>query len=477
MRTVLQVLSPAELDQLHERSLHVLATTGMRVDTALGRSILAEAGAQVDEATRMVRFPPALVEESLRRAPKHFSLGGRRPDWSVKMNEDQFTLLVDGGGTTVVDRHTGERRTGTFQDWREATTIIDSLDDVGLYWSMIDYEVDASTPAGVVAYLTDVFGTFSKHVQESYLDPALAPYVREVLEIVFGDRAALRRDHPFSYLITPTSPLIIEEHGTDTWLALRGFDMPVAVMPMPLMGATAPGSLISTVLLANCETLGTLCLVEAAEPGVPFIYAPVIATMDPRSGRYASAAVEHYVLSAAGTQMARHYGLPVEASGGGTDHFVPCIQSAYEKAVSILLSSLAWPDILVGPGQLAGATVLSLEQLVIDVELFRMARQAHRGVHTEPEMWLEEALASVGPGGNFLAHPATRANVRAGEWRMSDFGLHGTFDAWRAAGSPSTLDEARARVEEILAAHRPLPLPDDVARELAALRRRAEQAG
>jgi trimethylamine:corrinoid methyltransferase-like protein len=60
---------------------------------------------------------------------------------------------------------------------------------------------------------------------------------------------------------------------------------------------------------------------------------------------------------------------------------------------------------------------------------------------------------------------------------MSDFGLHGTFDAWRAAGSPSTLDEARARVEEILAAHRPLPLPDDVARELAALRRRAEQAG
>jgi len=288
MRTVLQVLSPAELDQLHERSLHVLATTGMRVDTALGRSILAEAGALVDEATRMVRFPPALVEESLRRAPKHFALGGRRPGWSVKMNEDQFTLLVDGGGTTVVDRHTGERRTGTFQDWREATTIIDSLDDVGLYWSMIDYEVDASTPAGVVAYLTDVFGTFSKHVQESYLDPALAPYVREVLEIVFGDRAALRRDHPFSYLITPTSPLIIEEHGTDTWLALRGFDMPVAVMPMPLMGATAPGSLISTVLLANCETLGTLCLVEAAEPGVPFIYAPVIATMDPRSASQVS---------------------------------------------------------------------------------------------------------------------------------------------------------------------------------------------
>ena len=56
---------------------------------------------------------------------------------------------------------------------------------------------------------------------------------------------------------------------------------------MPMMGATAPGSLLATTLLANCETLGVLCLVQAAEPGTPFIYAPIALTMDPRSGRYA----------------------------------------------------------------------------------------------------------------------------------------------------------------------------------------------
>ena len=83
MKTKLQVLSADERAQLHERTLHVLATAGMRVDTAQGRRILAEAGAQVDEATRIVRFPPALVEESLRLAPKQFSLGARRPGWSM----------------------------------------------------------------------------------------------------------------------------------------------------------------------------------------------------------------------------------------------------------------------------------------------------------------------------------------------------------------------------------------------------------
>ena len=147
--------------------------------------------------------------------------------------------------------------------------------------------------------------------------------------------------------------------------------MPVAVMPMPLMGATAPGSLVSTVLLANCETLGTLCLVQAADPGVPFIYAPVIATMDPRSGRYASGAVEHYVLSAAGTQMARHYGLPVRglAAAAPTTSCPASSRPTRRRQRSAVTSPGRTSSS--APAMLAGATVSQLEQLVMDVEVFR----------------------------------------------------------------------------------------------------------
>ena len=61
METTLQVLSEAERTQVHERTLGVLERVGMRCDTAEGRRVLADAGAQVDEATCIVRFPPALV--------------------------------------------------------------------------------------------------------------------------------------------------------------------------------------------------------------------------------------------------------------------------------------------------------------------------------------------------------------------------------------------------------------------------------
>ncbi len=79
MKATLQVLSSEECARVHEESLDVLEQTGVRVDTPVGRQILKEAGAQVDENTRIVRFPQNLIEQALGLAPKDFTLGARRP--------------------------------------------------------------------------------------------------------------------------------------------------------------------------------------------------------------------------------------------------------------------------------------------------------------------------------------------------------------------------------------------------------------
>jgi len=476
MQTRIQVLSDEEKTQIHERTLGVLARIGMRVDTAEGRRILAEAGAQVDETTHMAKFPAELVEESLRLSTKELTLGGRRPGWGHKLNAGEFTLLADGGATSVFDRRTGERRAATHDDWLDATRLHDALDDVGLYWCPTEYPADYERPGGFVRYYADVFGVFGKHVQDSYGTPELTPWLKEVLDIVFGGPEVVRELNPLSFLITPASPLTIEHDYTETWLSLRDYGVPVAIMPMPLQGATAPGSRLGTLLAANCEVLGTLSLVQAAAPGTPVIYSPVIATMDPRSGLYAAGAIEHAVLAVAGTEMARFYGLPAESSGFCTQHYEPDIQTAWEKANGGLLVTLSDPDILVGPGLLGGAMILNLEQIVFDVEVARLARQALTGIPVRDELWLDEILDKVGPCGSFLGERSTRVNARAGEWRLSDFGMHGSWDAWTAAGSPTTLDYARERVHEILATHVSLPYPDDVAAALAELQKRAEAA-
>jgi trimethylamine--corrinoid protein Co-methyltransferase len=473
MKTRLQVLSHNERAQVHERTLCILAHTGVRVDTARGRQYLREAGADVDENTSIVRFPRAMVEEALCLAPKQFSLGARRTGWELRMNGGDSTLCVDGEALFTIDPETGQRRLGTVDDWRRATRLIDALDEVGVYWHMIEESDRPDTTGDFVAYLRDLFATFSKHVQDPIADPARAPWLLEVLQVIFGDAETIRREHPVSFLLCPQSPLVIEGPYTDAYLALAGWDIPVAVMPMPLMGATAPPSLISTVVLGNCEVLAMLCLIQAAAPGTPFIYAPALAVMNPRSGGYGGGPIEHGLLGAAATEMARYYGLPAESSGLGSDAHVPGVQATCERAMNGLMPMLSWPDLLVGPGLLGGSMILSLEQMVIDAEIFRMARRAHAGIDTANGRWLTSTIERIGPAGHFMAEEATVEAIHGGEWYLSQLGVHDTFEDWEAAGRPRLIDEARERVDQILSTHEPLPFDEDVERELARIEKRA----
>jgi trimethylamine--corrinoid protein Co-methyltransferase len=475
MRTSLKVLSDDDRAAVHERSLAILENTGVRVDTAHGRQILRDAGADVNENTLVVHFPRSLVEEALRLAPRDFALGARRPGHDLQMNSGECTLLVDGEAVFALDRDTGERRPGTTADWLQATKLIDALDEIGVYWAMIERHDAGDSVGDYVTYLWKLFANFSKHVQDAFEHPDLAPWFLEVLQVVFGDQRSIRKTHPLSFLLCPQSPLVIEGTFTDAYLALLGWDIPVAVMPMPLMGATAPGSLISTVILGNCDVLAMLCLIQAAAPGTPFIYAPALATMDPRSGRYAAGAIENALLGSAAIEMARYYGLPVEGTGGGTDHYTPGIQAGYERAAGMMLPVLSWPDILVGPGLLGGSMVLSLEQLLIDVETFRYARRAAEGIATNDQKWLENVIESVGPGGHFIEERSTIAGIRGGEWCIPEIGLHDTYEHWVAAGKPSLLEEVREKVTHILSTHVPMPLDEAVERELDRIQAKARE--
>jgi trimethylamine--corrinoid protein Co-methyltransferase len=476
LETLLKVLAEDEKAQIHERTLKILSETGVQVNTEKGRKYLKDAGADVDKNTKIVRFPRSMVEEALKLAPKGFTLGARRPGWDLKMNSGDCALIPDGEGTSVIDRKSGEHRPSTFKDCLEATRLMDALDEVGVFWDMAVRGDQGDSIPETVRYWAHVFRNFSKHVQDSSPSAEYSPWLLEILQAVFGDKETIRKTHPFSFLVCPQSPLIIEEQHTDAYLELIGWDIPIAVMPMPLMGGTGPGSMISMGILGNCEVLAMLCLTQVADPGTPFICAPVSASMNPRTGLYSAGAIENGLLSSAGIEMAKYYGLPVEGSGGSTDAFAPGIQTSYERSLNFLMPMLSWPDLIVGAGLMGGSMVLSLEQLVIDAEVFRMAKQAHRGIPTHDEMWLDDVIQRVGPGGNFLGEKSTAVSMRSGEWLIPNLGVHKTRQAWEDDGKKDVLEEAREKVEDILATHKPLPLGDDVEKELEKIYKRAQQS-
>jgi trimethylamine--corrinoid protein Co-methyltransferase len=473
METDLRVLSDNEVTQVHERTLSILAATGVRVDTALGRKILKKAGADVNPSSHVVRFPRDLIEECLKQAPRKFTLGGRRPGWEFPMNENRCSLVADGGASFAMDNITGERREANYADWLEATHMIDSLDDVGVYWAMVDPGFFQKSSGDYVNYLRQMMTNFSKHLQDSTHTIEESRWMLEVLGTVFGGKENVRKLKPFSFLITPISPMVFEAEHTDAYLEMVDWGIPVAIMPMPMMGGTSPASLISTILLANCETLAMLCLVQAASAGTPVIYAASPAIMDPYTGRFTGSEVEHGLMGAAVTEMARSYGLPVETSTGSTGHYQPGVRASYERSLNWVMATLSWPDLLVGPGQLGGSMLLSLEQLLIDVEVFRRSSRLSSGIDTRVKEWLEVDLAAVGHGGNFLSRRSTRDSLRNGEVYMTDYDARDSYEAWSAAGKPSMMDELKPKVQEILKSHVSMPLAEEIECELGKIEQRA----
>ena len=390
------------------------------------------------------------------------------------MPADRPTLVVSGEAPFVLDRSTGEIRTAVHEDWVEGLHLTDALDEIGVYWAMVSEFLPGDTDdtlADEVEYMAAVQRGFTKHVQDSSSNPAAMAWQLEILDIIFGGRDEVARRHPYSFLLTPISPLVIEERGADACLALRGWDIPVAIMPMPMTGTTAPGSLAATVLMANCEVLGCICVLQAAEPGTPVIYAPTMATMNPRTGLLGGNG-PHDIQNAASMEMANYYGLPSMGSGAGSDHFVPGMQAGYERALSGLVPLLARPDLLCGPGTMGSDTVWSAEQLVIDCEILRICERICEGIAVDDRLFAE-VIEEIGPGGNFLAHDTTRRSFRGSEFFMPRLGWHDSRNAWDAAGRPDLLDQARERVDQLLAEHEVLPLDDDVEAELQRLVKRA----
>jgi trimethylamine--corrinoid protein Co-methyltransferase len=219
-----------------------------------------------------------------------------------------------------------------------------------------------------------------------------------------------------------------------------------------------------------------ICLLQANEPGVPIIYAPALAVMNPRTATVSYASMEFSIMDSAATEMARYYGLPAESSPGGSDAHVLNIQNVHENAVLEVPTMLSWPDIVVGPGMLDGSMVSSLEKIVIDVETFRLAKHAHRGVNTSQDNWLTDLISQIGPGGNYLYEPSTVSSIRSDDWYISDFGSHENYESWIANGKKDILQEARDEVDRILGSHEPLPLGDDVEKELERICKRARES-
>ena len=445
-----RVLSDGELEKVHGESLCLLAETGVRFDSAKARALLAREGAQVDEASRIVKIPAELVEKALDTAPRDFVLGAIKPENDFALPAGEVGYTLDGTGAYAQDFVTGERRYARLQDITDAARVFNRMECGTIFWPPIGAS-DAPVAARALAEFFQALAASEKHVQHELHRPQEVPYFIRALTLILGSEAAVRERKIASVCYCPVAPLVHEEEMSEACMELGAYDVPVLVYPMPAAGSTGPASLYSNLILANAEGLSGLVLFQAANPGCPVIFGDASGAIDFASGMFMEGAPEMVLLTTAKAEMAKYYGLPAICAGCLTDAKTAGPQAVLEKLLTTLPLVLAGADVVQGIGLVETSQLLILEQIVVDNEIAALCSRLRQGIDCGEEKNLTADIGQIGPGGHFLKAKSTRQALRTGEFlrpRLVDRHPH---DEWVRLGKPEMYQQARHLVEDILA--------------------------
>lgn len=461
----LDLLSLDDIQAIHQTSLEILSRAGVIVHHNQILEHLAESGAQVDFTGKRARFRPEMVQMALNQAGKRYVLHGRDMEQVARFGYGDLNLMSSPGQYAWFDHRNGHRREPTLADTRAAGALGDALSNITIVGAMTA-PVDVPTAIRDVVLTAELLKATTKPTRCWPISRRSSHYVLELYAAVAGGKDTLRARPMGEAFVEPISPLQFPETGLDVMLEFIEYGQPVSFGPMAQVLGTGPGTLAGTLAQENAEILAGIAIAQIYRPGTPVMYGGIPHIMDPRTSICSFGSPEQGLMAVAMCQMSKFYGLPIYVNVNLTDAKTLEVQAGMEKMGSLLLGAVAGADLL-GHAGIAGTDHGgSLSWLVIDDEAMEYTRRVIQGIRVDPERLALEVVVEVGPGGNFLGHPHTRANYRQEIWIPRQTWTRDTYERWASGGAESMEARAARRVDQILEEHTVAPIDAALSREL-----------
>ncbi len=146
----------------------------------------------------------------------------------------------------------------------------------------------------------------------------------------------------------------------------------------------------------------------------------------------------------------------------------------HEKTLTGLLAALAGANLIYGAGMIESGVAFDCAQFVMDNEFARMIKHAVGGIPVDDETLAVEDIAKVGPFGDFLSLDATLHHML--ELSQPQFLDRRVRTEWEERGASDLYVRCHETARDVLAEHRPEPVPDDVARRVRAIVEETDRA-
>lgn len=475
--TPLRLLADGGAPSIVADAVDMLCATGVEFHSEAALGLLGDHGARIDLSRRRAYFTPPLVERALDRAPDTVRLYDVHGGHTHTVGGSHVSFVPGSSALQMLDAPSGEVRGPLTLDYVRYVKVTDQLTHLAA-------QSTAFVPGDVDARISDSYRLFLSllHGRKPVVTGAFSPSGLDVmldLQLAVRGTAGRLAEKPLTvFSCCPTSPLKWSDQGCRTILRCGAAGVPLEIVPMPLAGFTAPVTLIDVLAQHAAEALSGIVLQQIASPGAPVLYGGASAIFDVRYETTPMGAVETMMLACGCAEVGRHLGLPTQAYIAVSDAKHLDAQAGAETGMGAVLAALSGINSISGPGMLDFLNAFSIEKLLLDHEICRIALRLREGVRRADDGSILPIMQELVDDGHLLIADHTRRHAAREIPAPPCLIDRASRPRWIEEGRPTLVQRAAAEAAALERSYEPVCHPAEVARGLVErMDRAARHAG
>lgn len=379
------VLSDRELDLFKNRLETLLIERGVHLDHDILKKELIQQGCIV-RGDRLT-FPKEVIDKALSHVPTEFTLysPSGRYDMVYPHPEGSFYTRTCTGAPNYLPVN-GEKHYANLDDTSEWFHLINAMEHVDFV--ALPSTCDASVPGEAI----DVY-TLEKALQISekhiWIQPYEAKNTRYLIDMCAAAAGGLDklREKPFVSFISCSVPVLKFKYmDAEIIYQCAKAGIPVQPCALPTAGANTPVTAQGTALAACADVMAQIIMLELLCPGLPVIATPLLFSMDMQTTYTLQSNTEITFGRLICMQVFEQgYNIRCHSYGTGSDSMILDGQNMIERTSLIHMMAMSDASVLGGAGQLETAKTINPLTLIIDNEIFGIAKRLRCGLEVDDE--------------------------------------------------------------------------------------------
>jgi trimethylamine---corrinoid protein Co-methyltransferase len=451
----LTMLNGDQKQEIHQYTMKLLATTGVRVDSLSAVEMLEKKVGRSNVDGKTVRIPADLVEWAIKVAPREIQIYDRRGNPQFKIGGEADRTRFGIGVTALYYQEPDTDTPVLFQRQH-----MQDMVRVGNKLPHYDMVSTIGIVRDVPDYLTDLVGSlehFANGIKPMVLLCSDEHKFDDVLQMFETMHGGSLGEKPFIIpYFNPVSPLVMNAGTVDKMKIAIERGLPVIISNYSLSGATTPITPAGTVAVLLAELLAGLVIGQLYKEGAPMFLGmlPVYLDMKTLLNFYDPQSI---LVSLACAEMMSHYGIPhCGTSGSGTGWGMDLL-AAETYWMNTLMFVLTKGGIAPFVGDTLGSKAISPLTFIYCHEIIDQALRFAGGFQLDDANVGLDEIHKVGPGKGYVSAPTTLKKYKNGYY-VSPIFPRWSMEKWIEAGQPHVQKRLREYGMDFL---RNLPVPED----------------